>query len=157
MPHHPLAKYRIDTESKLPQGVVGQGSYGIVKLAYNEEDDTNYAMKILSKKKLRKKAGIFGRAAPKRKGSGGMISLWNHFCSSYLSFDLIYFKVQVSRKQRTRWIRSVLKISQRSSRIFIFITTIHFCLPYASIQKIFSTQRHSVVLFCISSVSDNFP
>ena len=72
MPHHPLAKYRINTESTLPQGVVGQGSYGIVKLAYNEEDDTNYAMKILSKKKLRKKAGIFGRAAPKRKGSGGI-------------------------------------------------------------------------------------
>ena len=24
------------------QGVVGQGSYGIVKLAYNQEDDTNY-------------------------------------------------------------------------------------------------------------------
>merc|ERR1719341_1015040 len=38
------------------QGVVGQGSYGIVKLAYNQEDDTNYAMKILSKKKLLKKA-----------------------------------------------------------------------------------------------------
>lgn len=53
------------------QGVVGQGSYGIVKLAYNDEDNTNYAMKILSKKKLRKKAGIFGRAAPNRKGSGG--------------------------------------------------------------------------------------
>jgi len=53
------------------QGVVGQGSYGIVKLAYNEEDDKNYAMKILSKKKLKKKAGIFGRAAPHRKGSGG--------------------------------------------------------------------------------------
>jgi hypothetical protein len=31
----------------LVQGVVGQGSYGIVKLAYNEEDDKNYAMKIL--------------------------------------------------------------------------------------------------------------
>jgi len=55
------------------QGVVGQGSYGIVKLAYNLEDDTNYAMKILSKKKLRKKAGIFGRAAPNRKGIGGKI------------------------------------------------------------------------------------
>jgi len=53
------------------QGVVGQGSYGIVKLAYNEEDDKNYAMKILSKKKLKKKAGIFGRAAPHRKGSAG--------------------------------------------------------------------------------------
>ena len=80
-----------------------------------------------------------------------------YFCSSYPSFDLIYFKVQVSRKQRTRWIRSVLKISQRSSRIFIFITTIHFCLPYASIQKIFSTQRHSVIRFCISSFSNDFP
>ncbi|XP_021941699.1 serine/threonine-protein kinase STE20-like, partial [Zootermopsis nevadensis] len=48
---------------------IGQGSYGIVKLAYNEEDDTHYAMKILSKKKLLKKAGIFGRAAPNRNKS----------------------------------------------------------------------------------------
>ncbi|XP_046590135.1 serine/threonine-protein kinase STE20 isoform X1 [Neodiprion lecontei] len=47
---------------------IGQGSYGIVKLAYNEEDETHYAMKILSKKKLMKKAGIFGRMAPGRKG-----------------------------------------------------------------------------------------
>lgn len=45
-----------------------QGSYGIVKLAFNEEDETHYAMKILSKKKLMKKAGIFGRIAPGRKG-----------------------------------------------------------------------------------------
>ena len=30
-------------------------------------------MKILSKKKLRKKAGIFGRAAPVRKGSSGAL------------------------------------------------------------------------------------
>ncbi|KAK2708379.1 hypothetical protein QYM36_014103, partial [Artemia franciscana] len=38
---------------------IGQGSYGIVKLAYDETDDTNYAMKILSKKKLMKKAGVY--------------------------------------------------------------------------------------------------
>ncbi|XP_026666582.1 probable serine/threonine-protein kinase dyrk2 isoform X2 [Ceratina calcarata] len=48
---------------------IGQGSYGIVKLVYNEEDDTHYAMKILSKKKLMKKAGIFGRMAPGKKGA----------------------------------------------------------------------------------------
>ena len=47
------------------------GSYGRVKLGYNEEDNTNYAIKILSKKKLRKKAGLFGRIPPRRKGSGG--------------------------------------------------------------------------------------
>lgn len=52
---------------------VGQGSYSIVKLAYNVAEDTNYAMKILSKKKLQKKAGIFGRIAPTRKGAGGRL------------------------------------------------------------------------------------
>lgn len=46
---------------------IGQGSYGLVKLAYNAEDDTHYAMKILSKKKLFKKAGVFGRPNPNRK------------------------------------------------------------------------------------------
>ena len=91
-------------------GQVGQGSYSIVKLAYNVAEDTNYvsrintssvstktavlfqlctfyivrivqnqynfcvqAMKILSKKKLQKKAGIFGRIAPTRKGAGGRL------------------------------------------------------------------------------------
>ncbi|KAF6217172.1 hypothetical protein GE061_001526 [Apolygus lucorum] len=47
---------------------IGQGSYGLVKLAYNEEDDTHYAMKILSKKKLLRKAGIFGVQNQNRKG-----------------------------------------------------------------------------------------
>ncbi|CAA9995334.1 unnamed protein product [Nesidiocoris tenuis] len=47
---------------------IGQGSYGLVKLAYSEEDDTNYAMKILSKKKLLKKAGIFSVQNQNRKG-----------------------------------------------------------------------------------------
>ncbi|KAI5726039.1 hypothetical protein M8J77_023179 [Diaphorina citri] len=45
---------------------IGQGSYGVVKLAYNEEDDRHYAIKILSKKKLMKRAGVFGRAIPSR-------------------------------------------------------------------------------------------
>lgn len=53
---------------------IGQGSFGIVKLAYNEEDDTHYAMKILSKKKLMRKAGIFGRKAPNRKNNPGPTS-----------------------------------------------------------------------------------
>lgn len=36
-------------------------------MAYNEEEDQHYAMKILSKKKLLRKAGIgFNRGHPKR-------------------------------------------------------------------------------------------
>lgn len=55
---------------KLEQAI-GQGSYGIVKLAYNKDDDVQYAMKILSKKKLKRKGGIFGRRLPNRKAPGG--------------------------------------------------------------------------------------
>ncbi|XP_076337209.1 calcium/calmodulin-dependent protein kinase kinase 1 isoform X2 [Tachypleus tridentatus] len=56
-----LNQYKIKKE-------IGQGSYGIVKLAYNEEDAAHYAMKILSKKKLMKRAGMFGRQPPGRDG-----------------------------------------------------------------------------------------
>lgn len=44
---------------------IGQGSYGLVKLAYSEEDSTHYAMKILSKRKLLRKAGLIGRGPKK--------------------------------------------------------------------------------------------
>ena len=44
---------------------IGQGSYGLVKLAYSEEDATHYAMKILSKRKLLRRAGLIGRGPKK--------------------------------------------------------------------------------------------
>uniref|UniRef100_A0A034WWI1 calcium/calmodulin-dependent protein kinase n=1 Tax=Bactrocera dorsalis TaxID=27457 RepID=A0A034WWI1_BACDO len=40
---------------------IGQGSYGLVKLAYSEEDSTHYAMKILSKRRLIRQAGLAKR------------------------------------------------------------------------------------------------
>ncbi|XP_077995359.1 calcium/calmodulin-dependent protein kinase kinase 2-like [Glandiceps talaboti] len=49
-----LNQYRLKDE-------IGKGSYGIVKLAYNEEEDVSYAMKILSKKKLIRKGGFLTR------------------------------------------------------------------------------------------------
>ncbi|XP_072033965.1 calcium/calmodulin-dependent protein kinase kinase 2-like isoform X2 [Amphiura filiformis] len=44
---------------------IGKGSYGVVKLAYNEEDDVHYAMKILSKKKLIRRGGFAKRPPPR--------------------------------------------------------------------------------------------
>ncbi|XP_062890506.1 calcium/calmodulin-dependent protein kinase kinase 2-like isoform X4 [Mobula hypostoma] len=44
---------------------IGKGSYGVVKLAYNEDDNTYYAMKVLSKKKLIKQAGFPRRPPPR--------------------------------------------------------------------------------------------
>ena len=64
-----LSKYMLYKMSS--QGLLGVGSYGQVKLGYNEEDNTNYAVKILSRKKLRRKVGIFGRIPLRRKGNGG--------------------------------------------------------------------------------------
>ncbi|XP_056146646.1 calcium/calmodulin-dependent protein kinase kinase 2 [Lampris incognitus] len=43
---------------------IGKGSYGVVKLAYNEDDNTYYAMKVLSKKKLMRQAGFPRRPPP---------------------------------------------------------------------------------------------
>ncbi|XP_022453540.1 calcium/calmodulin-dependent protein kinase kinase 2 isoform X5 [Delphinapterus leucas] len=44
---------------------IGKGSYGVVKLAYNENDNTYYAMKVLSKKKLIRQAGFPRRPPPR--------------------------------------------------------------------------------------------
>lgn len=51
---------------------IGAGSYGIVRLAHNQEDNVDYAMKILNKKKIRRRSGMFirDRLAPRRKLSG---------------------------------------------------------------------------------------
>ncbi|XP_019723212.1 calcium/calmodulin-dependent protein kinase kinase 1b isoform X2 [Hippocampus comes] len=43
---------------------IGKGSYGVVKLAYNEDSEQYYAMKVVSKKKLMKQFGFLRRAAP---------------------------------------------------------------------------------------------
>ncbi|XP_051491728.1 calcium/calmodulin-dependent protein kinase kinase 1 isoform X2 [Apus apus] len=53
-----LNQYKLQSE-------IGKGSYGVVKLAYNENDDQYYAMKVLSKKKLLKQYGFPRRPPPR--------------------------------------------------------------------------------------------
>ncbi|NXR12820.1 KKCC1 kinase, partial [Semnornis frantzii] len=60
-----LNQYKLQSE-------IGKGSYGVVKLAYNESDDKYYAMKVLSKKKLLKQYGFPRRPPPRgSKASSG--------------------------------------------------------------------------------------
>lgn len=75
--HHPKESRKVVYESHPDyeqlnhyrlKGEIGQGSFGIVKLAYNEQDNTHYAMKVLSKKKLMRRAGLYGRMPPARDG-----------------------------------------------------------------------------------------
>ncbi|KAL4660593.1 calcium/calmodulin-dependent protein kinase kinase 1 isoform X2 [Arapaima gigas] len=61
-----LNQYKLESE-------IGKGSYGVVKLAYNEDDDKYYAMKVVSKKKLMKQYGFPRRPPPRgAKGAQGM-------------------------------------------------------------------------------------
>uniref|UniRef100_A0A3P8VY47 calcium/calmodulin-dependent protein kinase n=1 Tax=Cynoglossus semilaevis TaxID=244447 RepID=A0A3P8VY47_CYNSE len=53
-----LNQYKLKSE-------IGKGSYGVVKLAYNEDDDKHYAMKVVSKKKLLKQCGFPRRPPPR--------------------------------------------------------------------------------------------
>uniref|UniRef100_A0A3B4H5L3 calcium/calmodulin-dependent protein kinase n=1 Tax=Pundamilia nyererei TaxID=303518 RepID=A0A3B4H5L3_9CICH len=53
-----LNQYKLKSE-------IGKGSYGVVKLAYNEDDDKHYAMKLVSKKKLVKQCGFPRRPPPR--------------------------------------------------------------------------------------------
>ncbi|XP_027704528.1 calcium/calmodulin-dependent protein kinase kinase 1 isoform X1 [Vombatus ursinus] len=59
-----LNQYKLQSE-------IGKGSYGVVRLAYNESDDKYYAMKVLSKKKLLKQYG-FPRRPPPRGSKAAM-------------------------------------------------------------------------------------
>ncbi|XP_050299259.1 calcium/calmodulin-dependent protein kinase kinase 1 isoform X2 [Anthonomus grandis grandis] len=85
-----LGRYLQLNQYKLMDSI-GQGSYGVVKLAYSQEDDTHYAMKILSKKKLLKKSGMFGRMPPKKDGKNS---------SSPLSHPLekVYREIAILKK-----------------------------------------------------------
>lgn len=53
-----LNQYKLKSE-------IGKGSYGVVKLAYNEDDEKHYAMKLVSKKKLMKQCGFPRRPPPR--------------------------------------------------------------------------------------------
>uniref|UniRef100_UPI003AAA7D56 calcium/calmodulin-dependent protein kinase kinase 1b n=1 Tax=Centroberyx gerrardi TaxID=166262 RepID=UPI003AAA7D56 len=52
-----LNQYKLKTE-------IGKGSYGVVKLAYNEDSEQYYAMKVVSKKRMMRQCGFLRRPPP---------------------------------------------------------------------------------------------
>uniref|UniRef100_A0A3B3CU26 Calcium/calmodulin-dependent protein kinase kinase 2-like n=1 Tax=Oryzias melastigma TaxID=30732 RepID=A0A3B3CU26_ORYME len=65
LPRRPTVESHSVSITDLQVGVTLEGSYGVVKLAYNEDDNTYYAMKVLSKKKLMRQAGFPRRPPPR--------------------------------------------------------------------------------------------
>ncbi|XP_075892545.1 calcium/calmodulin-dependent protein kinase kinase 1b [Nelusetta ayraudi] len=76
-----LNQYRLARE-------IGKGSYGVVKLAYNEDSEQYYAMKVVSKKKLMRQHGFLRRLPPQ-----GSTSL-----KATLPLEKIYKEVAILKK-----------------------------------------------------------
>ncbi|XP_051966128.1 calcium/calmodulin-dependent protein kinase kinase 1b [Xyrauchen texanus] len=81
-----LNQYKLKNE-------IGKGSYGVVKLAYNEDDDQYYAMKLVSKKKLMKQFG-FARRPPPNVSSGSQGNLSKPF----VLLNRIYQEIAILKK-----------------------------------------------------------
>ncbi|KAF7218423.1 calcium/calmodulin-dependent protein kinase kinase 1-like [Nothobranchius furzeri] len=70
---------------------IGKGSYGVVKLAYNEDSEQYYAMKVVSKKKLLKQCGFL-----RRPSSTGLNS--NLFPKNMQPLERVYREIAILKK-----------------------------------------------------------
>uniref|UniRef100_M4AC05 calcium/calmodulin-dependent protein kinase n=1 Tax=Xiphophorus maculatus TaxID=8083 RepID=M4AC05_XIPMA len=72
---------------------IGKGSYGVVKLAYNEDSEQYYAMKVVSKKKLMRLCGFLRRPPPQ--GSNSQQDLFPKFMQP---LERVYREIAILKK-----------------------------------------------------------
>ncbi|XP_061136320.1 calcium/calmodulin-dependent protein kinase kinase 1b [Syngnathus typhle] len=68
---------------------IGKGSYGVVKLAYNQDSERYYAMKVVSKKRLMKQFGFLRRATPAQREA---------FPKASMPLEKIYREIAILKK-----------------------------------------------------------
>ncbi|XP_042271273.1 calcium/calmodulin-dependent protein kinase kinase 1b [Thunnus maccoyii] len=81
-----LNQYKLKNE-------IGKGSYGVVKLAYNEDSEQYYAMKVVSKKKLMRQCGFLRRLPPQ-----GSNSQQDPFPKAMLPLERVYKEIAILKK-----------------------------------------------------------
>ncbi|XP_051255071.1 calcium/calmodulin-dependent protein kinase kinase 1b [Dicentrarchus labrax] len=81
-----LNQYKLNRE-------IGKGSYGVVKLAYNEDSEQYYAMKVVSKKRLMRLCGFFRRLPPQ-----GSNSQQDPFPKASLPLEKVYKEIAILKK-----------------------------------------------------------
>uniref|UniRef100_A0A4W6DRD1 calcium/calmodulin-dependent protein kinase n=1 Tax=Lates calcarifer TaxID=8187 RepID=A0A4W6DRD1_LATCA len=72
---------------------IGKGSYGVVKLAYDEDSEQYYAMKVVSKKKLMRQCGFLRRPPPQ-----GSNSQQDPFPKATLPLERVYKEIAILKK-----------------------------------------------------------
>ncbi|XP_038549575.1 calcium/calmodulin-dependent protein kinase kinase 1b [Micropterus salmoides] len=81
-----LNQYKLNKE-------IGKGSYGVVKLAYNEDSEQYYAMKVVSKKRLMRLCGF-----PRRLPPQGSNSQQDAFPKAMLPLERVYKEIAILKK-----------------------------------------------------------
>ncbi|XP_070827218.1 calcium/calmodulin-dependent protein kinase kinase 1b isoform X2 [Chaetodon trifascialis] len=79
-----LNQYKLNKE-------IGKGSYGVVRLAYNEDSEQYYAMKVVSKKRLMRQCGFLRRLPPQ----GSQQDLYP---KAMLPLDKVYKEIAILKK-----------------------------------------------------------
>ncbi|XP_061828592.1 calcium/calmodulin-dependent protein kinase kinase 1b isoform X2 [Nerophis lumbriciformis] len=74
---------------------IGKGSYGVVKLAYNEDSEQYYAMKVVSKKRLMKQYGFLRRLPPQGADSQQQEGA---FPKAMMPLEKIYQEIAILKK-----------------------------------------------------------
>ncbi|CAK6966724.1 calcium/calmodulin-dependent protein kinase kinase 1b [Scomber scombrus] len=77
-----LNQYKLKNE-------IGKGSYGVVKLAYNEDSEQYYAMKVVSKKRLMRQWGFLRRLPPQGKDA---------FPKAMMPLERVYKEIAILKK-----------------------------------------------------------
>uniref|UniRef100_A0A8C9XZA0 calcium/calmodulin-dependent protein kinase n=1 Tax=Sander lucioperca TaxID=283035 RepID=A0A8C9XZA0_SANLU len=88
-----LNQYKLKNE-------IGKGSYGVVKLAYNEDSEQYYAMKVVSKKRLMRLCGFFRRMPPQ--GSNPVFPL-----------EKVYKEIAILKKLDHHNVVKLVEVSQK--------------------------------------------
>ncbi|XP_041796495.1 calcium/calmodulin-dependent protein kinase kinase 1b isoform X1 [Chelmon rostratus] len=81
-----LNQYKLNKE-------IGKGSYGVVKLAYDEDSEQYYAMKVVSKKRLMRQCGFLRRLSPQ-----GSNSQQDPFPKAVLPLEKVYKEIAILKK-----------------------------------------------------------
>lgn len=72
---------------------IGKGSYGVVKLAYDEDSEEYYAMKVVSKKKLMRQCGFLRRLP-----TSGSKSQQDPFPKAAFPLESVYKEIAILKK-----------------------------------------------------------
>ncbi|XP_030599527.1 calcium/calmodulin-dependent protein kinase kinase 1-like isoform X3 [Archocentrus centrarchus] len=76
---------------------IGKGSYGVVKMAYDEDSEEYYAMKVVSKKKLMRQCGFLRRLP-----TSGSKSQQDPFPKAAFPLESVYKEIAILKKLMTK-------------------------------------------------------